>query len=99
MDISADDLTNKNLYDYCHAEDLQKLRKAHIDCKWWHLEEHMQTITGFTCIFHKPTFHLLEKAVAFLLCKPLHYTIRYYKFLLSFLVKKHIFVVMQWNII
>lgn len=33
MDISADDLTNKNLYDYCHAEDLQKLRKAHIDRK------------------------------------------------------------------
>ena len=34
MDITADDLTNKNLYDYCHAEDLQKLRKAHTDCKY-----------------------------------------------------------------
>ena len=34
MDICADDFTNKNMYDYCHAEDLQKLRKAHIDCKY-----------------------------------------------------------------
>ena len=33
MDISADDLMGKNLYDYCHAEDLQKLRKAHVDCE------------------------------------------------------------------
>ena len=34
MDITAEDLTNKNLYDYCHAEDLQKIRKSHCDCKY-----------------------------------------------------------------
>ena len=33
MDMTVEDVTNKNLYDYCHAEDLQKLRKAHIDRK------------------------------------------------------------------
>ena len=34
MDITAEDLTNKNLYDYCHAEDLQKIRKSHCDCEY-----------------------------------------------------------------
>ena len=34
MDVYADDLTNKNLYDFCHAEDLHKLRKAHVDCEY-----------------------------------------------------------------
>ena len=29
--VESDDLTNRSLYDYCHAEDLQKLRKAHVD--------------------------------------------------------------------
>jgi neuronal PAS domain-containing protein 1/3 len=31
MDIASEDIVNKNLYDFCHAEDLQKLQKAHID--------------------------------------------------------------------
>jgi neuronal PAS domain-containing protein 1/3 len=31
MDITSEDLVNKNLYDFCHAEDLQKLHKAHVD--------------------------------------------------------------------
>ncbi|XP_071078929.1 protein trachealess-like isoform X1 [Haliotis cracherodii] len=31
MDIQADDLTNGLLYDFCHAADLHKLRKAHVD--------------------------------------------------------------------
>ena len=31
IDMPAEDLTNQNLYDYCHAEDLQKLKKAHVD--------------------------------------------------------------------
>ena len=35
MDITAEDLTNKNLYDYCHAEDLQKIRKSHCDRKYF----------------------------------------------------------------
>ena len=34
MDVSAEDLTGKNLYDYCHAEDLQALRKSHVDCEY-----------------------------------------------------------------
>jgi hypothetical protein len=33
MDITSEDFVNKNLYDYCHAEDLQKLNKAHTDRK------------------------------------------------------------------
>lgn len=33
MDLSADDITNNILYDHCHAADLQKLRKSHVDCK------------------------------------------------------------------
>lgn len=33
MDITSEDIVNKNLYDYCHAEDLQKLNKAHTDRK------------------------------------------------------------------
>ena len=31
LDLTAEDLTNQNLYDFCHAEDLQKLRQAHVD--------------------------------------------------------------------
>ncbi|XP_064621303.1 protein trachealess-like isoform X2 [Lineus longissimus] len=31
MDLTADDLMTKNLYEYTHAEDLQKLRRAHVD--------------------------------------------------------------------
>ena len=34
MDITSEDFVNKNLYEFCHAEDLQKLHKAHVDCKW-----------------------------------------------------------------
>jgi len=34
MDISADDLTSRNLYEFCHAADLKMLRKAHVDCKY-----------------------------------------------------------------
>jgi len=33
MDITSEDFVNKNLYEFCHAEDLQKLHKAHVDCK------------------------------------------------------------------
>lgn len=33
MDIASEDFVNKNLYEFCHAEDLQKLQKAHIDRK------------------------------------------------------------------
>jgi len=33
MDITSEDLVNKNLYEFCHAEDLQKLHKAHVDCE------------------------------------------------------------------
>ena len=33
MDLSADDLTGESLYNRCHAEDLQKLKKAHLDCE------------------------------------------------------------------
>ena len=35
MDVTSEDLVNKNLYDYCHAEDLQKLNKAHVDCEFF----------------------------------------------------------------
>ena len=38
MDMNIEDITNKNLYEFCHAEDLQKLRKAHIDCKYKFIE-------------------------------------------------------------
>jgi len=31
MDITSEDFVNKNLYEFCHAEDLQKLHKAHVD--------------------------------------------------------------------
>ncbi len=31
MDITSEDLVNRNLYDYVHAEDLQKIRKSHCD--------------------------------------------------------------------
>ncbi|KAK6183725.1 hypothetical protein SNE40_011150 [Patella caerulea] len=31
MDLSAEDMNNKLLYDFCHAGDLIKLRKAHVD--------------------------------------------------------------------
>ncbi|CAI9724474.1 protein trachealess-like isoform X2 [Octopus vulgaris] len=31
MDLTAEDLTNKVLYEFCHAGDLQKLRKSHVD--------------------------------------------------------------------
>jgi len=34
MDITSEDFVNKNLYEFCHAEDLQKLHKAHVDCKY-----------------------------------------------------------------
>ncbi len=45
MDVSADDITNKNLYEFCHAEDLQKLRKAHVDCKFY-------INTSYKCYIH-----------------------------------------------
>ncbi|ESO12518.1 hypothetical protein HELRODRAFT_63031 [Helobdella robusta] len=31
MDMPSEDLINKSLYDFCHAEDLKKLNKAHSD--------------------------------------------------------------------
>ena len=34
MDITSEDFVNKNLYEFCHAEDLQKLHKAHVDCEY-----------------------------------------------------------------
>jgi len=37
MDITSEDFVNKNLYEFCHAEDLQKLHKAHVDCKCTHV--------------------------------------------------------------
>ena len=33
MDLSAEDLTNSSLYSHIHAADLQKMKKAHTDCK------------------------------------------------------------------
>lgn len=34
MDLMAEEVVGRNLYDFCHAEDLQKLHKAHLDCKF-----------------------------------------------------------------
>ncbi|ESO87727.1 hypothetical protein LOTGIDRAFT_127403, partial [Lottia gigantea] len=31
MDLSSEDMTNRLIYDFCHAADLHKLRKAHVD--------------------------------------------------------------------
>jgi len=36
MDVASEDIVNKNLYEFCHAEDLQKLQKAHIDREYFH---------------------------------------------------------------
>ena len=34
FNMSTEDLAGENLYNCCHAEDLQKLRKAHVDRKY-----------------------------------------------------------------
>lgn len=34
LDYSSDELVGKNLYAICHAEDVSKLRKCHVDCKF-----------------------------------------------------------------
>lgn len=36
LDYTADELTGKNLYTLCHGEDANRLRKSHIDCKYFH---------------------------------------------------------------
>lgn len=33
LDYSAEELTGRNLYNLCHAEDADKLKKNHLDCK------------------------------------------------------------------
>lgn len=34
MDMSVDEMNGVTLYSLCHAEDGQKLRKAHLDCEY-----------------------------------------------------------------
>ena len=43
MDISADDLIGKSMYDQIHAEDLQKIKKSHIDCEYKNVTTHIVT--------------------------------------------------------
>lgn len=33
LEYSPEELTGKNLYNLCHGEDADKLRKSHLDCK------------------------------------------------------------------
>ena len=33
LDYTSEELTGRNLYALCHAEDVNKLRKCHVDCK------------------------------------------------------------------
>ena len=46
MDLSADDLTGESLYNRCHAEDLQKLKKAHLDCEYFKLLLNVKSVVG-----------------------------------------------------
>lgn len=34
LDYTPEELTGRNLYNLCHAEDADKLRKNHLDCKY-----------------------------------------------------------------
>lgn len=34
LDYTAEELTGMNLYTLCHGEDVQRLRKCHVDCKY-----------------------------------------------------------------
>lgn len=34
LDYTADELTGMNMYTLCHGEDVGKLRKCHLDCKY-----------------------------------------------------------------
>jgi len=35
LDYTPEDLVNKSLYSLCHAEDANRLRKSHSDCKYF----------------------------------------------------------------
>lgn len=39
LDYSADELVGRNLYNLCHAEDADKLKKSHLDRKYRFLFE------------------------------------------------------------
>lgn len=34
LEYSPEELTGKNLYNLCHGEDADKLRRSHLDCKF-----------------------------------------------------------------
>ena len=34
MDYTAEDITGKSMYSLCHAEDVDKIKKMHTDCKY-----------------------------------------------------------------
>ena len=52
MDLGADDLTNQNLYNHCHAEDLKALKKAHEDCKPYFFYKHLNQIAVILFLSH-----------------------------------------------
>lgn len=37
LEYTPEELQGKNLYNLCHGEDADKLRKSHLDCEYFHL--------------------------------------------------------------
>lgn len=40
LDYTPEELTGKNIYNLCHGEDADKLRKSHLDCKFKNANAH-----------------------------------------------------------